>query len=103
LIEDGESTASVEQFVAELKRESSEGIKAIWRSGLNASVKQSDLYNQGVCYAQLGETNAGLNCLEKLLSQHDNVLTFEIMTDWKLDPLRSHPRFHAILSRMHFE
>src|SRR5262249_50002571 len=102
LISNGESAAQIERDIGAMKAAvKPAGVKVIWRADLNSFIAEGDLYNQAGCYAQLGETEKSLKCLETLFAQHDNVLTFEIMTDWKLDPLRSNPRFHAILAKMH--
>ena len=74
--------------------------KAIWRLRLDY---EQFPYWRARCYAQLGETNVALDCLEKALKEHDASLTFHIITDWALDPLRSHSRFHRILRTMNFE
>jgi tetratricopeptide (TPR) repeat protein len=106
-IADGESREKVEQDAADEKRAAPvEGAKVIWRPRLEWDKKQNNsyaLYDQACCYAQLGEADEAFTCLDRLLKEHNTVLTFAIMTDWMLDPLRSDPRFHAILKTMHFE
>jgi tetratricopeptide (TPR) repeat protein len=106
-IADGDSITNVERNIDELRSAVAvEGMKAIWRPELEYSKQHSYILDQACCHAQLGNTNEALGLLDKILEQHNtdlNGLTFGIMTDWRLDPLRSHPRFHEILRKMHFE
>jgi serine/threonine protein kinase len=102
----GEARDSVEQDLAEFHRAVAvEGLKkAFWRTSLH-NVKQ---WKQGPfwearSYAQLGQKDEALACLEASFKQREGLLTFHVMTDFTLDPIRSEPRFHAILKGMHLE
>jgi tetratricopeptide (TPR) repeat protein len=104
LIANGESNEQVERDIDKLKRAvAAEGLKAIHRSIVESDKQEGDFLDAARRYAQLGDTNAALTCLEKLLEEHDPWLTFSIRTDWMLDPVRSHKRFHAILKARNFE
>ena len=104
-IAQGESSEKVERETADKRRAAPvKGSKVIWRPQLEWFQHQGDaIYDQAYCHAQLGEADPAFACLEKLLKAHDTQLTFTIMTDWRLDPIRSDPRFHAILKTMHLE
>jgi FimV-like protein len=54
-------------------------------------------------YAQMGETEQAIECLQEAVKKRDVWLTFYGMTDWTLDPVRSDPRFHHILRQMNLE
>jgi hypothetical protein len=45
----------------------------------------------------MGDTNGAITNLQKALRERDVWLTFHVMTDPDLDPVRQDPRFHAIL------
>jgi serine/threonine protein kinase len=105
-IAQGEPKAKVEEDeAAKMRAPPAERAALIWRPSLEWNQQQGDayLYDQACCHAQLGEDDEAFACLSKLLERRDTGLTFNIMGDWKLDPLRSHPRFHAILKAMHLE
>lgn len=100
----GESKEKVEQDSARKKRAfPTEGLKLFWQPTLEWHEQHRNVYSEAQFHAQLGNTNAAFGCLEKLLKERDTGLTFGITTDWMLDPIRSDPRFHAILKRMHLE
>jgi Tfp pilus assembly protein PilF len=75
-----------------------EGLKAYWR----ANKANGSAYDQACCYAQLEEKEQALKLLEGLRDRQDVLLTFRVMTDWRLDPLRSESRFKVILKKMNF-
>jgi TolB-like protein/Tfp pilus assembly protein PilF len=50
-------------------------------------------------FAALGETDLALAALEKSCEE-PSVLLYLINTEAELDPLRNHPRFHAVLRKM---
>ena len=80
------------------------GAKGFWQVWLEESKKAHDTpYWQACAYSQLGETDLALDSLEEALKARDLWLTFYVMVDWTLDPIRSEPRFHAILNTMHLE
>ena len=80
-----------------------EKAKFMWRGRAGWDKQHGVLYDEACCLAQLGEADAALVCLQELLDRHDTELTFSVMTEWKLDPLRNDPRFHAILKTMRLE
>ena len=51
----------------------------------------------------MGENQKALESLQTALEEREFNLTFYVMTDWTLDPLRAEPRFHAILKQMRLE
>jgi tetratricopeptide (TPR) repeat protein len=80
-----------------------EGLRkeAYWQARLDGSKQANETpYWQARAYAQLGDTNQALDCLEQSLDSKDFWLTFYVMTDWTLDPIRSEPRFDKILRKM---
>ena len=100
----GASQANIDLELAELKRlVASEGPAAYWHRELENGRKWSDSYEQADAYAQLGQTKEAVAALARSQQERDVALTFGVMTDWKLDPIRSDPRFHAILKTMHLE
>jgi serine/threonine protein kinase len=104
LIADGVPIENVEREVADAKQAVPvEGIKAVWRLRLKHDKQQADGYHEACCYAQLGETDRAFDRLDKLLKAHDTELTFNIMADWMLDPIRPDPRFRDIMKAMNFE
>ena len=68
--------------------------------------QQQTLYVQpyivAIIYSGLGEKERALELLEKAVREHSDELIFA-KVDPALDPLRSEPRFHAILKALHFE
>jgi serine/threonine protein kinase len=84
-----------------------DGPKAYWLRELANAKNWNYPYGETRAYAQLGETNAAITCLNTCLNNFlkdgDASLTFSVMTDWTLDPVRPDPRFHAILKTMHLE
>jgi hypothetical protein len=53
-------------------------------------------------YFSLGETDKCFDWLDKAIDERDNAI-FEICLGPYLDPLRSHPRYHALLRKMNLE
>jgi serine/threonine protein kinase len=101
-LRNGERKEEVDRDTAVLKKAvDAEGPRAYWsKAWMKAN---GGLLLEAGAYAQLGDKDAAIRCLQKMLEEKDKVLTFHIMTFWELDPLRSDPRFHAILKTMHFE
>lgn len=52
-------------------------------------------------YLGLGDKDKALTWLEKGYQEHDQGLCF-LKVNWTWDPLRSEPRFQAVLRRMNF-
>jgi len=103
LINDGVSKNILDHEIAEAKGAMPrEGVKVVWRLSLK-HIEENDLYQRARCLCQLGKTKEAFSCLEDALNAHDVKLTFMIMTDWTLDPIRFEPRFRAMLHKMHFE
>ena len=104
----GESKDKLNLELDELKHAvETDGPKAYWLRELANAKNWKDPYGESRAYAQLGETNAAMTCLNtslnNFLKDGDASLTFNVMNDWTLDPVRSDPRFHAILKTMHLE
>jgi hypothetical protein len=53
-------------------------------------------------YLGLGEIEKCLDCLEKAVDDHDSMITLHFQLP-DFDPLRSHPRYHALLRKMNLE
>ena len=81
-----------------------DGAKGYWRLQLEEAKQAGDfLFSRAGIYAQLGENQPAMDCLQAAVKERDVWLTFYVMTDWTLDPLRSEPDFHAILKEMGLE
>jgi serine/threonine protein kinase len=50
----------------------------------------------------LGETDKGLDWLDKAVEEHENIVLTHIISPF-LDPFRSHPRYKALLQKMNLE
>lgn len=79
---------------------SSEGPKAWWRWELKNALNQTNRYEAACAYAQLGETNAALACLQQDLQDRMWRLPFSVMTDWRLDPIRADTNFNKIVKEI---
>jgi hypothetical protein len=60
----------------------------------------TQVFEQTCCYAQAGEKDKALTQLESDVKRKDRSLLFHVMTDWRLDDLRSDPRFQNLLKEM---
>ena len=61
------------------------------------------LYNLACCYAKLGELEAAIDCLERQSSGSPiylGLVSAWMKQDSDLDPLRSHPRYVALMQRI---
>jgi hypothetical protein len=58
-------------------------------------------YDVALVYAVLGERARALDQLEHAYTQHDAALV-NLSNDPRLDPLRSEPRFQALVRKMKF-
>jgi tetratricopeptide (TPR) repeat protein len=101
----GDPAGQVEAEIRKLEAAfATEGAKGYWRIELGEAKKDDDNpYGLAGVYAQLGDTEAAITCLQTAVKERHVYLTWNVMTDWTLDPLRSDPRFHAILKEMHLE
>ncbi len=101
----GESPEKVDTWIRQLQEVfASEGTKGYYRMKLEAAEKAgSSSFWLSRIYAQMGETEKAIACLQDALKNRDVFLTLYVMTDWTLDPVRSDPRFHAILRAMNLE
>ena len=63
--------------------------------------RDGDTYYVAALYAETGEAEKALDLLEKDYARHDSEL-LQLKVDPRLDNLRSHPRFQALLHRMNF-
>ena len=73
-----------------------EGAKGYWRAG-----KDMIQGFERICfYAQAGEKSKALAQLKLALQQRDLSTIFHVMTDWRLDEVRSEPGFSNILKEM---
>ena len=99
----GEPKDRVDAELQALKKSyESEGPQGYWRmrswypGGKTA-------YRRAQAYAQMGEKQKAIESLQTALEEREFELTFYVMTDWTLDPLRSELRFHEILKQMRLE
>jgi TolB-like protein/Tfp pilus assembly protein PilF len=58
-------------------------------------------YSYATVLAQIGDTPAALQWLNKAVQLRDPLLSL-LKVDWQLDPIRNEPQFKAILGRMKF-
>jgi serine/threonine protein kinase len=72
------------------------GTNGYWRAG----IKMTQGFEQTCFYAQAGEKDKALTQLESDVKRKDRSLLFHVMTDWRLDDLRSEPRFQNLLKEM---
>jgi hypothetical protein len=72
-------------------------------AGLHASAEERYLppYYLALVYASLGEADGAIDALERAFAVRDGWLVW-LKVDQRLDPLRGHPRFQALLARMRF-
>ena len=82
------------------------GINGVWRWDLQRQKGRMDKadfapLNIAVDYAKLGEKDNALDWLEKAFDEHNDPM-YSIKTDPVFDPLRSEPRFQALVRRMNF-
>ena len=82
------------------------GPKGFWQALLefsrapeNPPEAYTDHWGVAIIYAQLGDKEKALDALEQAYSERDFMLT-EIAVEPGLDPLRSEPRFKALLQRV---
>ena len=79
------------------------GVRGVWRQLLHlmtTATKGYPLHYAIACtYAQLGETEGALKWLEKSVEDHMSNLA-GLRFDASLDPVRSHPRFLALLNKL---
>jgi serine/threonine-protein kinase len=101
----GEAEEKVDHDVAELKRSfNSKGpAVAYWEFAFEQAKKgrQGPYWEARSC-AQFDKEQS-VELLQKALSERDPMLTFHVMTDFAIDPLRTDPRFHVVLRAMHLD
>lgn len=99
----GEPLSEVQAYARELEAGLQQhGRAGFWEVVCKASKNAHEgSYWQAETYSQMGKPDQALDCLEQSLRAHDLWLTFYVMTDWSLDPLRNSARFQAILASMH--
>jgi len=66
-----------------------------------AGDRKTDPFFLALVYTGLAETDRALEALEKAY-QHRSGSARYLKIEPRLDPLRSHPRFQALLRRMNF-
>ena len=109
----GEPHEKVDAELQGLKKAyEAEGARGYWRMKLKQVLNASTSYWyadgktpywHARAYAQMGEKQKAIESLQTALKERDFWLTFHVMTDWTLDPLRSDPLIHAILKQMRLE
>jgi len=57
----------------------------------------------GLIYMTLGEIDKGFDWLEKAIDERDSLSILHLQVDPLYDPLRSHPRYPALLRKMNLE
>jgi TolB-like protein len=77
-----------------------------WRSATRYNLEWGKRVGFGLAarardHIVLGEYDQALEQLEKLVTQHEPLAVFLQVSPW-YDPVRSHPRFQALLKRMNF-
>jgi tetratricopeptide (TPR) repeat protein len=103
-IDRGEPRERVDEEFDRIRHDVEAGdTKSFWRQQLTKAREQNDAFWQACAWAQLMETNQAIACLEQARDARAWRLTFSVMTDWRLDPVRSEPRFHGVLKSIHFE
>ena len=77
---------------------------AYWETALKwAEQPNQSPYWRARAFAQLGQPDKAIECLQSALRDHDVWLTFYVKTDWTLDKLRSDQSFVDILKTMHLQ
>jgi serine/threonine protein kinase/tetratricopeptide (TPR) repeat protein len=78
-----------------------EGMQALWKEWLRFQQQGESPVGLAEAYAQLGEKDRALALLERGYEERDAALAY--INTWPLwDPIRSDPRFQALLRRMNF-
>jgi TolB-like protein/DNA-binding winged helix-turn-helix (wHTH) protein/Tfp pilus assembly protein PilF len=76
-----------------------QGLLELSKAPQNPPEAYTDHWGVAIIYAQLGDKNKALDALEEAYSERNFMLT-EIAVEPALDPLRSEPRFKALLQRV---
>jgi len=77
------------------------GPKGYWMWELSEAKRHQAPYEIALAYAQLGNTDQAVAWLEKAYQQHAwQMPQLKIIPEW--DPIRSDPRFQALLRKMNF-
>jgi len=76
------------------------GTSAYWRTKLEVA---PNIYERACCLAQLEDGVGAMQALDEAAMTTNVWLTFWVMTDWRLDPIRSDGRFGSMLKRMHLQ
>jgi tetratricopeptide (TPR) repeat protein len=93
----GEPLDRIEKDLAPFRRGfAAEGAKGYWR----AWIKMTQGFDQACCYVQAGEKDKALTELKLAVQRRDRLWLFHVMTDWRLDDLRSDPAFQDLLKEM---
>jgi len=59
-------------------------------------------FSLALIYLGLGEIDKAFDWFDKVAEEHNGSL-FSVASDFMFDPLRSHPRYHALLRKMNLE
>ena len=77
------------------------GAKGYWMWMLSDAKRRQAPYEIAMMYAHLGNASQVMTWLEKAYQQHDwQMQQLKILPEW--DPIRSDPRFQALLRKMNF-
>jgi len=77
------------------------GAKGYWMWMLSDAKRRQEPYEIAMVYAQLGNASQAMAWLEKAYQQHAwQMQQLKILPEW--DPIRSDPRFQALLRKMNF-
>ena len=79
----------------------STGLPGARRKANEYAIRKGNWYAVAMNYAALGQRDAAINALEKAYAERSGGLIF-LKTETGLDPLRSDPRFQALVRRMNF-
>lgn len=102
-VADGESPVSAREEAESLREEvSKSGTAGFWRKRLELQREHgADPVDLAGAYAAAGQVEEALDLLDHALEVHYAFLVFDLTTHPQWDPLRSTPKFQALLTKLH--